>query len=50
MKVLDWARRTAKRLLAYFIENPGALFIVSFQISLLIAAYYLVIREGGHCK
>ena len=41
------ARRAVRFLLNYFSDNPGALFIIMFQISLIIAAYYLATgREG----
>ncbi|MEM0219872.1 MAG: hypothetical protein QW314_03120 [Thermoproteota archaeon] len=38
-------KNLTKSLLHYLNENPGALFIIAFQISLLIAAYYLILGD-----
>ncbi|RSN74942.1 hypothetical protein [Candidatus Methanodesulfokora washburnensis] len=46
-RIVNRARKAASFLLRYFSENPGAIFIILFQISLIMAAYYLVLGKEG---
>lgn len=40
-------RISLQRVKKYFRENPGALFIVSFQVLLLVAAGFLVVGNSA---